>query len=69
MAQFDKFDICEAHYVFAMLWHGGQGSDEYRKLGQLHHMGFRPRFRLSNEDDLTENGREIYDNLVSKLED
>ena len=68
MAQFDKFDICEAHYVFAMLWHGGQRSAEYRKLGQLFLMGFRPRFSLSDEGDLTENGREIYDNLVSKLE-
>lgn len=69
MARFDKFDICEAHYVFAMLWHGGQWSDEYRKLGQLHYMGFRPRRSLHDENNLTENGREIYDNLVSKLED
>jgi len=66
MAYFDKFDICEAHYVFAMLHHRGQWSPEYAKLGQLHNMGFRPSPLLAGPDDLTENGREIYDELVAK---
>mgnify|MGYP004024663463 CR=1 FL=1 len=61
---FDRFDICEAHYVLAMLWHGGMDSSLYAKLSQLERIKFRPSPMLSGPEDLTENGREIYKNLV-----
>jgi hypothetical protein len=32
---FDRFDICEAHYMFAMLWHDGMWGEIYGKFGQL----------------------------------
>lgn len=65
---FDRFDICEAHYAFAVDYHGGQWSPEYAILGRLQRMGYRPGFGGVTYDALTENGKAIYDNLVSKLE-
>jgi hypothetical protein len=61
---FDRFDICEAHYLFAMLWHGGMGSTIYAKFSQLERIKFRPSPMLSGPEDLTENGREIYQQLL-----
>jgi hypothetical protein len=64
---FDRFDICEAYYLFATDYHGGQWSPEYAIFGRLHRMGFCPGLGGVTYDALTENGKEIYDNLVSKL--
>ena len=61
---FDRFDICEAHFMFAMLWHGGMGCPIYWKFGQLERIGYRPSPLLSDPRDLTENAREIYRQLV-----
>ena len=61
---FDRFDICEAHYVLAMLWHGGMGCSLYAKFSQLERIQFRPSPMLSGPEDLTENGREIYEQLL-----
>ena len=61
---FDRFDICEAHYVFATLWHGGMGCPIYWKFGQLERMQFRPSPCLNDPRDLNENAREIYRQLV-----
>ena len=61
---FDRFDICEAHYLLAMLWHGGMGSKLYGKFSQLERIKFRPSPCLSGPQDLTENGREIYEQLL-----
>ena len=63
----DRFDICEAYWCFAADWHGGQWSPEYLIFGRLDRMKFRPPMDLSY-DSLTENSKEIYNNLVSKLE-
>lgn len=62
---FDRFDICEAYYMFASLYHGGQWSEEYRIFGRLHKIKFRERPSISVET-LTENGREIFDALVAR---
>ena len=62
---FDKFDICEAYYVYASLWHGGQTSRDYAIFGKLHRMGFKPAMNLS-VNSLSENALEIYLNLVLK---
>jgi len=60
---FDRFDICEAHYVFAMLWHDGWDGI-YAKFAQFERIKFRPSPMLSGPEGLTENGLEIYKNLV-----
>jgi hypothetical protein len=62
---FDRFDVCEAYYLFACDWHNGQGSPEYRILGRLHGLGFKPSPILSKRS-LSENGRAILAGLVRK---
>jgi hypothetical protein len=64
--RFDRFDICEAYWVFATLWHAsGQcmhpesGREIFSRLERLK---FQPRPSLS-EDTLEENAREILDAL------
>jgi hypothetical protein len=48
---FDTLDICSAHFLYAMLWH--------------ERIGFRPSSLLNGPEDLTENAREIYNNLCA----
>jgi hypothetical protein len=62
---FDRFDICEAYYVFACLWHGGQTSEIYKIFGQLERMSFKPSMSLGLET-LSENSREIFNQLCEK---
>ena len=64
---FNRFDICEAYYLFFTNYHQGQGSDFYQRLsGMLDY--FKPAICLSY-DSLTENGQIIYDNLVDSYGD
>lgn len=63
---FNRFDICEAYYVFAMLYHTGQGSKEYAIFGRLRKLGFSPGLYLCSKEGLTENGLEIYRKLVAQ---
>ncbi len=60
---FDRFDICEAWYVFASEYHDGQGSETYRVFGRLDRVGFRPSPLLSRKS-LTPNGRRILAALI-----
>ncbi len=60
---FDRFNVCEAYYVFASLYHGGQFSEEYRIFGRLDNIRFSPSPLISVES-LEENARAIFDNLV-----
>jgi len=62
---FDKFDICEAYWMYASLHHEGQWSDIYRIFGRLHRIGFQPSPFIS-EDSLTENGKEILNGLIER---
>jgi hypothetical protein len=70
---FDRYDICEAYAVLEWDYNVSGWLQErpsnVRRLEathvQLHRMGFRPRPNLSYEN-LTENGREIYDALVER---
>ena len=65
---FDRFDIMEAHYMFYSQYHEGQFSDGYRKLSLIQQV-YRPSlYGWCNENDLNENARAIYDNLVAKYE-
>ena len=61
---FDRFDICEAHFMFAMLFHGGMGCPIYRRFAQLERVGFSPSPLMRSPRDLTDNAREIYRQLV-----
>jgi hypothetical protein len=68
-AVFDRFDICEAYYCLEADYNVG-GILPHRNgrqvAGQLHRMGFRPSPMLGTYDDLTENGRAIYDQWVER---
>ena len=65
---FDRFDIVEAHYMFYSHYHEGQFSDKYRKLNLIQQV-YRPGlYGWTDRDDLNENARAIYDNLVAKYE-
>lgn len=61
---FDRFDICEAYWLYMCLYHSGQASKLYRLTGVFAKLQFEPRSDL-DEDSLSENGRMIYDRLVS----
>jgi hypothetical protein len=59
---FDRFDICEAWYLYLSHWHNGQGSREYARLSRLLSY-FTPRDSLCDECDLSDNARCIYEQL------
>jgi len=61
----NRFDICEAWYLFACDWHGGQGCPRYAIFGRLNRIGFRPSPILSRRS-LTPNGRQILAALIRK---
>ncbi len=63
---FDRFDVCEAYFLFFTHYHGGQGSREYARLCRMRHY-FWPRYSLCY-DTLTDNGRAIYDALAAQHE-
>ena len=46
---FNRFDICEAAYLFATFNHQGQWSPEYKIFGRLARIGFKPSPLLSLE--------------------
>lgn len=62
---FDRFDICEAYYLYGRDYHGGQFSKEYAYMGRATNAGFRPGANLSVRS-LSENGRDIYNELVCR---
>ncbi len=82
MPTFDRFDIVEAWYVWLITHHCGvvSGSiddprgkrhgaywQSYNRLSWMEKdLNFKPRGDL-DVDTLTENGREIYDNLCRRL--
>ena len=61
----DRFDICEAYYLYHMLYHQGQWSKEYALSGVFSRLCFSPRMSLAGPEDLEDNARAIYDSLVS----
>lgn len=73
MPYFDRFDICEAHCVLEWDYNVGgwlqeRPSNRRRREStgyQLLRIKFKPRRYLSY-DTLTENGQEIYNELVAR---
>ena len=68
MSYFDRFDICEAYYLFFRDWHNGQTSKEYLRLCKMQKY-FKPSPLLKTIEDLTENGYEIYLGIDQKYMD
>lgn len=62
---FDRFDVCEAFYCYASLYHGGQFTGTYRIFGRLERIKFRGCSQ-GDPDRLEENAREIFDSLVAR---
>lgn len=60
---FDRFDICEAWYLWLSENHEGQWSDKYRRLSRMSEY-YTPPHSLSVEN-LGENAREIYEALCA----
>ncbi len=60
---FDRFDVCEAAYLYATHYHGGQWSELYKVFGRLHNLGFKPAL-CTSMGSLEENARAIYDGMV-----
>jgi hypothetical protein len=69
MAQFDRFDICEAYLALEMDFNVGgwlreRASCRWRSESvgvQLARMGFKPGCSWDGYESLSENGKEIYD--------
>lgn len=64
---FDRFAICDAYYMFASLYHGGQGSKVYAYFGRLDAIRYKPGLGASSQDPdrLSEEAREVFDRLVA----
>lgn len=63
VAEFDRFDICEAYYLLACNW------GLYGIIARLTDMGFKPSPALAAGTTfiLTENGHAIYHELDGRL--
>ena len=62
MPTFDRFDICEAYYVYLAAHHEGMMSHKYERLCRLLSY-FDPRLSLRDVRDLTDNGYAIYQTI------
>lgn len=60
---FDRFDICEAFYVYSYECSFVRAS---MIRARLYKCKFNSRPSLRGREDLTDNGRAIYDALMSK---
>lgn len=73
VATFDRYDICEAHYILECDYNVSgvlreRPSNIRRNMSsgyQLHRMGFKPAPSLSFET-MTDNGRAIYREFVKR---
>lgn len=71
VADFDRFDICEAHYQIEVDYHVNgwlrERTSNQRRMEathvQLHRLGFRVGAGSQGYESLTENGQAIYDEL------
>ena len=61
---FDRFDICEAYYLFLSNYHEGMMSLKYKRLSRVLRY-FKPSPLLCVER-LSSNGKEIYESLCQK---
>ena len=62
---FNRWDIVEAHYAFCSEWHHGQFSELYARQCRISEY-FKPGLLWRGYQSLSENGKEIYDQLATK---
>jgi hypothetical protein len=65
MAEFDRLDIIEAHYLFLTEHHEGQGSESYSKLSTIGTY-YTPSFAGPSWESLSPNARDIYRDLCKR---
>ena len=63
---FDRFDICEAYWLYSNDYHEGMFSAIYKIFGRLDNIKFNPSPCFNGYEDLSENGKEIYNSLVER---
>lgn len=74
MAYFERFDICEAHFALEMDYNSGgwlrERPSNRRRMEathvQLHRIHFRPSPLFAGFRSLSDNGKEIYSELVDR---
>ncbi len=71
--RWNRYDICEAWYLYARQYHGGQFTPLYAVLGRIHNLGFTLSQALRDSDDpnialSTGNARAIFNQLVQQGE-
>ncbi len=60
---FDRWDILNAYYHFGSLWHSGQFCPRYKLMCRVLRL-YTPSDCDSKLENMTDNARAIYDNLV-----
>lgn len=63
---FDRFDVVAAHYAYCADYYNGMGCPLYARLCRISRY-YRPG--RAGYDDLTDNAKAIYDNLVAGRND
>lgn len=64
---FDRFDICEAYFMYALLW--GEPNPKGKTIGfRLNKINFKARPSLKRASDLEDNALEIFNKLVDKYQ-
>ena len=71
MPEFDRFDVCEAHYQIEVDWNLNgwlrERASNRRRMEathvQLHRIGFQVGAGWNGYESLTDNGQELYDEL------
>ena len=61
----DRWDIVSAHWQHAVDWHGGMWSELYAKQCRISQY-FSPGMGWEGFESLSDNGKEIYNQLVAK---
>jgi hypothetical protein len=65
--RFDSWDICDAYYMYAVLYHEGQGSWAYKIFARLDGIGYTPgRGPGSLALNMSPNAKAILKALVRK---
>jgi len=61
--EFNRFDIVQAHYFYCINYHGGMNCPLYARLCKIMSY-YKPSIFDQKFSSLTENGKEIYEQLV-----
>jgi hypothetical protein len=65
MPSFRRFDVCEAWWWYAFLYHDGQDSTPYRIFGRLAKLGYNVSV-VARLATLNDNARAIFQSLANR---